>query len=222
MTGSIDRGSVVFAKPVPVSELRRGDVITYEGPRGQAPAGKITHRIHAIDRRASGETVLRTKGDANDSPDPWTFTLDRPTQPRAELHVPWVGLPLIALQDRTARMLGLGLPALLVAISVLAGLWREAGKEARREETGHRGGGMRQKLALGLLLVACFAGGAALSSANLMSSSTNPMNTFTTKPDWVPPGLGRLLARQPGLDQHRRSPTPPATRARASRRSSCG
>jgi signal peptidase I len=136
MNGSIDRGSVVFAKPAPVSELKRGDVITYEGPKGEAPAGKITHRIHSIDHSRSGGAVLRTKGDANGSPDPWTFTLDRATQPRAEFHVPRVGLALIALQDRTVRMLALGLPALLVALSVLAGLWREAGTEPRREETG--------------------------------------------------------------------------------------
>ena len=136
MTGSIDRGAVLFSKAVPVSDLRRGDVITYEAPKGQAPAGKITHRIHAIDRRRSGATVLRTKGDANRVVDPWTFTLDRATQPRAEFHVPRMGLVLIALQDRTARMLALGLPALLVAVSVLAGLWRETGTERQREETG--------------------------------------------------------------------------------------
>ena len=136
MTGSIDRGSVLFEKPVPVSELRRGDVITYEPPAGSGAAGNVTHRIHAMRSNSRGRLVLRTKGDANRAPDPWTFTLDRATQPRAEFHLPHVGFVLMALQDRTARMLLIGLPAILVALSVLAGLWREAGTEARREGGG--------------------------------------------------------------------------------------
>ncbi len=132
MAGAMDRGSVVFAKEVPVSELRLGDAITYRPPPGAGPKGNVTHRIHAISRERSGATTLRTKGDANQTPDPWTFRLDRPTQPRAEFDVPHVGHALTALQDRTLRMLVIGLPALLLALSMLAGLWHEAGTDTRR------------------------------------------------------------------------------------------
>ena len=45
MTGTYDRGSVVFDKVVPVSDLRVGDAITYMPPPGSGPSGRITHRI---------------------------------------------------------------------------------------------------------------------------------------------------------------------------------
>ena len=79
--------------------------------------------------------MFRTKGDANPVKDPWTFTLSRPTQARVVFHVPYVGFALAALADRKLRMVLIGVPALLVALSVLAGLWREAGEatpETRR------------------------------------------------------------------------------------------
>src|SRR5918994_5872947 len=86
MTGSYDRGSVVFDEVVPVSELRVGDVITYTPPPGAGPSGKITHRIESIGSDQLGQPLFRTKGDANEAADPWTFTLDEPTQARVAFH----------------------------------------------------------------------------------------------------------------------------------------
>ena len=62
--------------------------------------------------------------------DPWTFTLPRPTQARVRFGVPYAGFAVAALSDRRARMLIVGLPALLIALATLAGLWREAGTQA--------------------------------------------------------------------------------------------
>ena len=45
MSGSYDRGSLVFAEVVPVRDLRVGDVITYRPPPGAGPSGLVTHRI---------------------------------------------------------------------------------------------------------------------------------------------------------------------------------
>jgi len=128
MTGTYDRGSLVYDEVVPTSALKVGDVITYDPPQG-AP-GLVTHRIAAIDVRRDGTRVYHTKGDANPTPDPWTFTLGARTQARAAFHLPYVGFALADLSDRRLRMLLIGIPALLVALSVLAGLWREAGDAA--------------------------------------------------------------------------------------------
>lgn len=130
MTGTYDKGSVVFERAVPPSELRVGDVITYDPPSG-GPRGLVTHRIVAIGQR-DGRRVYRTRGDANAAADPWEFTLPDPLQARAVFSVPYVGFLLAALSDRGARMVVIGLPALLVALAVLGNLWREAGTEARR------------------------------------------------------------------------------------------
>jgi signal peptidase I len=128
MTGTYDRGSLVFDRVVPTASLNVGDVITYDPPAGAGPAGLVTHRIHAINTQLDGTRVFRTKGDFNPSADPWTFSLANRTQARAAFHLPYVGFALAALADRSLRMLIIGVPALLVALSVLAGLWREAGE----------------------------------------------------------------------------------------------
>jgi signal peptidase len=124
MTGTYDRGSVVFDDVVPISDLRVGDVITYTPPPGSGPSGLITHRIAWIGSDQFGRRLLRTKGDANAAPDPWTFTLDGPTQARVAFDVPYVGYVLSALSIRKARMIVIGLPALLVAAALLFGLGR--------------------------------------------------------------------------------------------------
>jgi signal peptidase len=133
MTGTYDRGSLLYDRVVPTSTLKVGDVITYDPPQG-AP-GLVTHRIASIAVGRDGTRVYRTKGDANPAADPWTFTLNGRTQAKAAFHLPYAGFALAALSDRRVRMIIIGIPALLVAISVLAGLWRDAGDaaaEARR------------------------------------------------------------------------------------------
>ena len=118
MGGAVPRGSIAYEERVPVGALRVGDVITYTPPgRGD----HVTHRIVSI---APGG-VLRTKGDANSAPDPWTFTLPAREQAVLRFHIPVAGYAFVALGIRWVRMLVIGLPALLVALVVL--------RDARRE-----------------------------------------------------------------------------------------
>ena len=130
MTGTYDRGSLVLDEVVPVSDLRKGDVITYRPPAGSGPAGLVTHRIAEITTDRVGRRSFRTKGDANASADPWTFALPKGEQARVRAGVPYVGFALAALSRRDVRMLVIGLPAGLIALLSIAGLWRDAGAEA--------------------------------------------------------------------------------------------
>ena len=130
MTGTYDRGSLVLDEVVPVADLKVGDVITYRPPAGSGPDGLVTHRIAAITTGKAGERVFRTKGDANQSADPWTFTLPKGKQARVKLGVPYVGFAVAALSRKELRMIVVGIPAALIAMVSLAGLWREAGVEA--------------------------------------------------------------------------------------------
>ena len=134
MTGTYDRGSVVFADVVPVSDLRAGDVITYTPPAGSGPDGLVTHRIVSISRDLFGRPLFQTKGDANETADPWTFTLDESTQARAVFHVPYVGYVLSVLAIREVRMVVIGIPALLIAVAVLAGFRRDVRRARVAEE----------------------------------------------------------------------------------------
>lgn len=133
MEPTIPYGSVVFDKAVPVSSLAVGDVITFKPPPEYAVDQIVTHRIHEIGETPSGERTFRTKGDNNDAPDPWTMTLDQPTQARVEHHVPYVGYLYIALGVWWVRLLVIVVPALAAVAWIVAILWREAGEEVERE-----------------------------------------------------------------------------------------
>jgi signal peptidase len=130
MTGSYDRGSLVLDEVVPVAELETGDVLTYRPPAGAGPDGLVTHRIASISRGEDGTRVFRTKGDANETADPWTFTLPQAEQARVKAGIPYAGFAVAALSRKDLRMLVVGVPAALIALMSLAGLWREAGVEA--------------------------------------------------------------------------------------------
>lgn len=139
MTGTVDTGSIVYAKPVPTESLERGDVITYAPPAGSSPTELVTHRIASITRGPRGERVYTTKGDANRTVDPWTFTLPGATQATMRFHVPYVGYAFAALSIREVRMAVIGGPALLIALLTLAGLARDARTVSReRRAAAHR------------------------------------------------------------------------------------
>jgi signal peptidase len=131
MTGTYDRGSLVFDEVVPVKDLKVGDVITYRPPRGAGPSGLVTHRIAAIGHDAKTHArVFRTRGDANPVGDPWTFTLPSARQARVVVGVPYMGFALAALSRRDVRVALVGIPAVLIALITMTGLWRDLGREA--------------------------------------------------------------------------------------------
>jgi signal peptidase len=134
MTPTIPTGSVVYDKDIPVGDLKLGDVITFVPPPEYGVTSPVTHRIFEIgaapedakDKAVAGR-AFRTKGDANEDPDPWRMVLNHPTQDRVEQHLPYVGYVYIWLSKRWVQLLVIGLPALVIMIIVGRALWREAG-----------------------------------------------------------------------------------------------
>ncbi|MEA2159893.1 MAG: signal peptidase [Solirubrobacteraceae bacterium] len=141
MTGTYDRGSVVFDRPTPVSDLKVGDPITYAPPPGftTGDQSRVTHRIFAITRGVNGARIFKTKGDANQRPDVWTFTLNQPMQDRVVAHVPDVGYLFLLLSLREFRFVLVGVPALLIGLFLLRQVWRQGGEEVRRQKLAERG-----------------------------------------------------------------------------------
>jgi signal peptidase I len=135
MTGTIDRGSLIYDKIVPVSSLQVGDVITYRPPAGSTPTGGlITHRIVSIEKDDDGRPVFRTKGDANATMDPWRFHLDDAKQATVAFHVPYVGYFFGLLGIAWLRMTLVGILSGLVVLRLWWTLWRDAGQEERERE----------------------------------------------------------------------------------------
>ena len=139
MTGTYDRGSIVFDRPIPTADLKVGDPITYSPPPGFTSQTRVTHRIWWIGRGANGERVYRTKGDANKHPDVWKFMLSQSTQDVVVFHIPDVGYVFTLLSLRDFRIALLGLPAIVIALMTLRALWIEGGKEARRQKLAELG-----------------------------------------------------------------------------------
>lgn len=139
MSGTFERGTLVFERQVPVSDLEVGDVITYLPPAQSGVTELVTHRIISIEPAAPGsdQLVFQTKGDANEAADPWTFQLSQPVQPRVEGWLPEVGWIFIALTLPLVRMLVIGLPAAVVALYFLRDLGRamkgSGSRRSRRE-----------------------------------------------------------------------------------------
>jgi signal peptidase len=139
MTGTYNRGSIVYDKPVPTASLKVGDVITYTPPPGFTHQARESHRIWFIHRGPNGERIFKTKGDANKSPDVWTFELNRPTQLEVKFHVPEIGFLFLLLSIREFRLVIVGVPVLIIALMMIVKLWKEAGAEARRQKAGELG-----------------------------------------------------------------------------------
>ncbi|GAA1166631.1 hypothetical protein GCM10009584_04510 [Ornithinimicrobium humiphilum] len=137
MSGSIEKGSVVFEKARPVEELAVGDVITYLPPAGSGATTLVTHRIVEIDTDDAGQLVFRTQGDANADVDPWTFSLVDDTQPVVEHTVPYLGHALIALADRGTRMILIGVPSGAIALLALVELVRALRERTETDDEPH-------------------------------------------------------------------------------------
>lgn len=137
MTGTYDPGSLVFDKPVPTNTLKVGDPITYAPPPGASPNQKlVTHRIYKMMPGPNGQQAYITKGDANERPDVWKFTLPQPTQDKVMFSIPYVGYAFMFLQVPQFRMILIGVPAIGMALWMIFGLWRDGGREVRRRREG--------------------------------------------------------------------------------------
>lgn len=111
MTPEMPVGSVAVTCRVPVDELRVGQVVVLHTPTEGAP---YIHRIISMNYRPDGLEV-RTKGDANPSPDPWTVTIHRPQVP-VLVYV----LPLSGVTSLIARLHFMAIPLLFLGVAATA------------------------------------------------------------------------------------------------------
>lgn len=142
MTGTYNRGSIVYDKPVPTASLKVGDVISYNPPPGFTSQGRVSHRIYRITVGKDGVRTFQTKGDFNKYPDIWHFTLPRPTQDEVKFDIPEIGYLFLILSIRNYRLIVVGVPAILIGLYELRKLWREGGAEVKRQKLA--AGGWRQ------------------------------------------------------------------------------
>lgn len=118
-------GSIAFIEDVPAESLKVDDVIVFRPPAEGEAREPLMHRIVSIEE-VDGQRVVKTKGDANDSVDPWELGISGEGG-RLVFVVPYVGYLLWFLQTRVAwAALILPLAAYLGFVA-LRRIWAPAG-----------------------------------------------------------------------------------------------
>lgn len=128
MRPMIEPGDVVVVRPVPTSALRVGDVVTFQAPTPDKAT--VTHRIIEI-VEPGASPVVRTQGDNNNTPDPWTAKLAAGTAWRFTGVVPVVGHAINVLSRPDVRQfVSRGLPLALAVVWIISLIpaWREEGQ----------------------------------------------------------------------------------------------
>lgn len=112
LTGSMEPaiapGDVVLVEETPIEEVEVGDVVTFHPHEGAERTN--THRVVDITEDRRG-TILTTKGDANEDPDPMPVDEDMLVG-TVEHRLPYLGKAIVALQGPLG-------PLALVALSLV-------------------------------------------------------------------------------------------------------
>lgn len=177
-------GAVAVSTPMPAGAVRAGDVITYAIPVGDHHL--VTHRVVEV-VEGGAAPVVRTKGDATGTVDPWLARLEPGTVWRFRFAVPGVGYVLAFLRSRQARMLLLGLVPALLATLFLRQIWSGAApaeppRRPRRRPRAPRLPWPRAAAGLGLALAVILAGGRALAGFADTAQAASPVGSATLSP----------------------------------------
>jgi signal peptidase len=111
-------GDIVVVTPEPTRDVRVGQVISYHIPVGDHHVQ--SHRVIKV-VRGGDSPLVRTKGDANAAPDPWTARLNGGTAWQVRAVVPKAGWAIVWLRTPAIRRFAIFAVPLLLA---LLGLWR--------------------------------------------------------------------------------------------------
>jgi signal peptidase len=118
MRPTFSPGDMIVVSPEPMRSLKVGDVITFMIPTAGHPVE--THRVVSITGPVD-EPIVQTRGDANNTIDPWHAELHGAQVWRYRFRLPGFAYPLLALRS---PWLHLGTTLLLPILLSLWGLTR--------------------------------------------------------------------------------------------------
>jgi signal peptidase I len=110
-------GDLVVTKPEPASAVKVGQVIALPVP--SAPSQRYVHRVISVTTK-DGKPLVRTKGDANPAPEPFSLRIDSPTVPVVVATVPELGHVSVLLQRPNLRITVM----VITVIAMLLAAWR--------------------------------------------------------------------------------------------------
>lgn len=92
MVPTFSRGAVIISERVKekdIDKLKIGDILHYK-----AENGDVIHRIVDIQKDEEGKTIIQTKGDNNNSPDPKWVKPDQVIG-KVRIYIPYIGYPSV-------------------------------------------------------------------------------------------------------------------------------
>ena len=120
MRPTFNPGDVIVVRPVPLRSVRAGEVISFNLPNGAHELE--THRVVRV--LSGGDSpVVQTKGDANNSRDPWTAKLHGQQGWRLALVIPKAGFLVNVLRSQKAHLAAIFVAPILLALLALAEIW---------------------------------------------------------------------------------------------------
>jgi len=171
MSPAIPAGSLALAQDAAAGDADVGDVVAVH----RADGTRVMHRVVSAEPSGS-EVALTLKGDANSSPDPEVYVVDRVLAVRFD--VPWLGYP-ISLLSTPGGLLGLG--ALACGLLVFAFRRTDAPVAGRRHRVSAL---MAVPLAVAVVATAAAPSWATFTDTGSVTSGT--MGTHTVlRPDSV-------------------------------------
>jgi signal peptidase len=120
MRPTIPEGSIVLAVPTAAADVRSGDVITFHIPVDDRRV--VTHRVVEV-LEGGEQPVIRTRGDANDAPDPWTARMGPGPLWKVRAVVPSLGYGVNALRAPAIQRTCVLLLPLVLCVIWLREIW---------------------------------------------------------------------------------------------------
>ncbi len=202
MEPTIKTGAVVLIQKVAPEALRENDIITFGS--ADDPNLSITHRLVKIEEK-EGETVFKTRGDANNSED-INEVSPADVQGKVIFSLPLLGYLAVFIKEPLGFGLLVVLPAILIIISEILNI-----KKAIEEEVEKKYAKENLKIKkspdekiTGLFIFLLFLGGIFLAQSkptNAYFSDTAVVgdNTFSMASDWTAPPTPLLLSPGSGV-----------------------
>ncbi|MEK6252320.1 MAG: signal peptidase I [Actinomycetota bacterium] len=128
MRPTIQPGDMVVDERIPPSQIRVGDIVTFQEPHGTRT---ITHRVRDISI-SEGQAHVTTRGDANDTVEKWQVPVTGNVG-RVAYTVPKIGYPVTWSHTRNGRLALVSIPALILAFWAMLRIWRSTEDEEPEE-----------------------------------------------------------------------------------------
>jgi signal peptidase len=123
MQPGIPIGAVVIVTEGSPRDVRVGQIITYKIPVDDHRV--VSHRVvEIVEGEGTDTPVIRTKGDANDAPDPWLAKISSPTVWQVRYSVPGVGRGIYLLRNPAVQTGAVRVVPVVLALLWMISIWR--------------------------------------------------------------------------------------------------